>query len=203
MGAYKFETFDAEQQRPRNGIDGLRSDILERERNDAYAKGFKDGVNVTNDALETERNKLLSSIAEMLNDRSFTHKEASQGVLRSIGPLIDAVLRRTAPTIAGSAFHATLSDLVTTACKRATATDVKLIVPHGQGEALAAQLTPLHPNLVVVEDSGNGPREARIIWDGGNDHIDMDAIIGDIDKKLTEFLQSMHEGSDERARDAG
>jgi len=67
MVAYRLDNFDGED-RNRGGLETIKADILERERNDAYARGFKDGVAVTRDAVETETNKLLSAIAEAAAD---------------------------------------------------------------------------------------------------------------------------------------
>lgn len=202
MGAYKLETFDANE-KPAGGLNGLRTDILERERNEAYGRGFKDGVNVTNDAIENERNRLLASISEMIGDRNFTHEEAAQKIMRSLSPLIDVVIRRVAPALAGTSFHATLDDLVTTACKRATNGGVILQVPAGQGSVFEAHFADRDLDLSVTENHDFGPREARVDWDGGTDSIDLDKIVSEIDHKLNEFLQTMNEGNDERARDAG
>lgn len=202
MGAFKLETFDATED-PGSGLSGLRSDILERERNEAYARGFKDGVNVTNDSIENEQNRLLSAIAEQIADRNFTHEEASQAVLRSIAPLIEMVIRKTAPTIAGSSFHVTLTDMVISACKRSVSGGVRLEVPVGQGQAMAALFAARELDLTVAENPDFAPREARLNWDGGTDMLDLDRVVTEIDTCLTEFLQTMNEGTNERARDAG
>jgi len=45
MGAFKYETILPPVRRD-GSIGGYKSELLDKERNTSYAKGFKDGVNV-------------------------------------------------------------------------------------------------------------------------------------------------------------
>jgi len=65
-----------------------RSKLKERERSATYAKGFKDGVNVTKNSIEIEKTKLLAQLNEKLSDLDITNELATVTVMKSLHPLI-------------------------------------------------------------------------------------------------------------------
>lgn len=197
MGAYQLETFDAST-RPRGGLAEIQSDILEKEKNEAYARGFKDGVSVTRDAIETEKNRLFSAVAERANDLQIIHSEASHAVLASAAPLVDAILRTVAPHLARSNFQKVILEHVEAACRKASDGQMTVVVAPGQA-ALAEDLSAREEaRIAVIEDASLGPYQANIHWDGGVDKIDVIRMVDDVGAALDAFLSGIGVSEEEK-----
>lgn len=190
MGAYRLEDFDSET-RERSSLETLKADMLERERNDAYARGFKDGVTVTRDAVETETNKLLSAIASVAADLKVGHDEACQTVLTSTGPLIDAVIRMLSPKLAETAFPQLLLENVVAACRNSVGGQVAVVVPTGQAALLDNIGEAMDVTLGITESPELEANTARISWAGGTDRIDMNLMLSTIEAELDRFLEEI------------
>lgn len=193
MVAYRLDNFDGED-RNRGGLETIKADILERERNDAYARGFKDGVAVTRDAVETETNKLLSAIAEAAADLKISHEEACLGVMRSTAPVIDAVIDLLAPRLAATSFPEILREHVLSACRRVSEGEVIVEVAPGQAALLENIGSDMEVRLGISETPGLDENTARIHWAGGTDRIDMSLTLAAIENELEQFVGALTNG---------
>lgn len=202
MGVYRLETFETPQ-KEHEKLAALRSELLENARNEAYAKGFKDGVNVTNAAIETERNKLLGVIREAASDLMITHDEASNAITRSMAPLVSSVIRALAPHLARTGFQQLLIDQVQTACASANGAEVLVEVPETAAELLTPDLFGADAKLRVVPRKDFAESQARICWAGGNDRIDLDATAQEIMRSLDLFETSLTHAEEESAKNVG
>jgi hypothetical protein len=182
--ALKFESFaglraGAEPPAPRPkpaGIDPAEhARALARTAAEARAAGYEAGVA---DALargETELRLALGAIAEALSDRGVTGTEARTAAARALAPVMAAVIRALAPTLAESGLPGTVVGRLGAILERApTARPVIGLAPALAGsvaEALAAAGIP-EARFEIRPDPDCPGLEVRIGWAEGIDRID-------------------------------
>ena len=202
MSAVKLETFAL----PANGTPSLeqfRSDLLERERNEAYANGFKDGVNVTKDAVNAEQTRLLAVISECLSDAQISRQEVHASVIRSLQPMMDALISHLAPKLVDSGFTAAIVSAVSRANEAEFGGELRLRVNGAQVEMVTAALSDCSTQPQIIADPALGAFEAQLDWADGFDTIDLRRFLSEIDAALAEFHELNEEDRHERSRDAG
>lgn len=202
MGAYKIEQINPAD-RQGASLHQLRSGQLERERNEAYAKGFKDGVNVTRDAVEAEQARLLSQVLETLEDQMFSREEAGAAVISSMAPMMRAIAQTLVPEIARAGFFATVEDRIQTAARASLETAIHVEVAPQHQEYLSGAMAERCPTVTVIARPDHDDMEVRIAWVNGFDHINMTAAIEDVQEKIEAFMNNAQEASDERDRKRG
>lgn len=202
MTALKLETFEITESGG-SPLQQLRSDILERERNDAYANGFKDGVNVTKDAVNAEQNRLLASIAEMISDTQISRQESGTIALRSLLPLVQAMVTHLSPHLARSEFPQVVAATIAKARQKVDGADLRLRVASDRVDEATAVFSETHPTIEVEADATLSGLQAGVDWADGSDTIDFDGFIADLDDVLRQFELFTEEEDDERTRNAG
>ncbi len=199
MGAFKFETIRPPA--PEGGMLGcFKSEILEKERNASYAKGFKDGVSVTKDAVEIETNRLLSKINEDLSDIGFTNEQASSAVMKSLNPLITSIVSQIAPSVLHETLVERVQETIVDIAQDQTASKVEIAAPQALQESLASLIQTQGFDVTLCEDNALGDLEVRLNWNGGHDLLDMEQVRDTILSKIGEFMDCLSEEEDERRR---
>ncbi len=202
MGAFKYETI-LPQSRSQGSLVELKTGMLEKERNASYAKGFKDGVNVTKDAVEVETNRLLSRISEDLSDLQFTNEQACATVMKSVRPLIEIILEQLAPeTLRQKLLEQSDAALGEIFCGyKGVAVDIEAapnLIPALQDLCRARGFdVELHENAALHD------LEVRLNWQDGFDHLDMDEMRRTIGAKLNDYVECLDEEADDRRREPG
>lgn len=202
MSALKLETFNPDPG-ARAGIDNLRSEVLEREKNEAYASGFKDGVNVTKDAVKAEQNQLIAAILEALSDAQISRREASALAVRSLAPLVDALVTHIAPALAESGFAARVVETVARASEAARPANPEVFVGPAHAGDITEMLAARGIEAPVTVATELPALEARVTWSDGVDLVDYDGYLAELRAILTEFQILTNEEADERNRNAG
>jgi len=201
MTAFKFETISPNKNG--NGLSEMRSELLERERNASYAKGFKDGVNVTKDALEIENNRLMSSINEALSDFSITAEQASGTVMRSIGPLIEAIIVQLAPEVLQQKLMEAAEETLLSIFDGLKKEVVTVEVAPELAQATREICEKNGFDLRIKESKKLHDLEVRLHWANGFDHIDMVTLRDEMVGKLNNFIAVLDEDLDGRERESG
>jgi len=202
MGAFKYETILPPSKRD-GGLVDLKSDLLEKERNTSYAKGFKDGVNVTKDAVEVETNRLLSRINEDLSDLRFTNEQACAAVMKSVQPLIEAVISQLSPDLLRDKLFERANEALTEIFRSYRGVTVEIEAAPSLQPALKALCEQHGFDVTLFENDVLNDLEVRLNWKDGFDHLDMDAMRQTIHEKLNNYIDCLEEGSDERRREPG
>lgn len=202
MTSLKLETFSLDQ----NGsgaLASLRSETLERERNEAYANGFKDGVNVTRDAVNTERNRLLAAILETVSDERMNREEAAVAAVRSVRPVVEALVSHLAPQLVKTGFAAQIWEAVSRARQLDETGDITIRLNPSQIQDVT-DLFADHPMSVALAGDANlDPLEAQVVWADGYDHLDFNMFLSQLDGVIENFRTTTEEGRDERNRHIG
>jgi len=200
MPALKLETFEIEQ--GGTPLQRLRSDILDRAKNDAYANGFKDGVNVTKEAVNAEQNRLLAAILESLSDVQIGRSEANASAVRNLRPVVEALVTHLAPDLAKRNFSDAVVDAVVRARSADADGEISLRVAPQQVTFVQSQLAQ-HPLAVaIIADDTLSDLHAEIHWGDGCDAINLDAFLGELARVCAEFFDLTQEEPHERNRDA-
>lgn len=193
MGAFKLETFEVAT--ANDSLDGLRSSVLERERNEAYAQGFKDGVDVTSAAIDAEKNQRLAIIESALSELHVTHDLAARSIEASLAPLMSSFLSSAAPSLCDASLLDTVCDQVETAFRSTNRGGVRIIARPDLVDDLKQEF--LDRSLVVDIDTERPPKEgyeAEIFWAGGVDVISMNATLDDLYAQIFEHFSQYAQG---------
>ncbi len=203
MGAFKYETIMPPASRSEGKLAALKTDMLEKERNDAYAKGFKDGVNVTKDAVEVETNRLLSRINEDLSDIQFTNEQASSAVMKSVQPLISAIVEQLSPTVLRDRLLEGSQEILAEILRDHRGMTVEIEVAPDLQEALKTVAADFNLNITVTDNPAMHDLEVRLNWQNGYDHLDMEALRQNILEKMNDYVDCLSEDADERRCEPG
>ncbi len=202
MTKLKLETFQVDSSAGPS-LQNIRSEVLEREKNEAYASGFKDGVNVTKDAVNAEQNRLLSSILEAISDAQISRQEASASAVKSIFPLVQALLTHLAPELIESGFCQKVVEAVANARRSDRDGQLHLRVSPGHRDNLHELFLERSMVADISEDESLSGYQAVIDWANGSDDINFDAFLSDLKSTLDDFEVLCEEDRDERRRNAG
>jgi hypothetical protein len=201
MGAYKFETFVLD--RPGNVATPQAVEELERARNEAYARGFKDGVNATKTALDVEHNKRLASIDEALQDLHITHNEASASILRSLAPTMEAFLLKLTPSLARDGITQQIITRIDDAVRKSMSASLHIHTASAENERLMAELENRAINVEIVETDELEPGVVELHWAGGVDQISLQRLIDDVSDLITTQLAAYTKEEDDAERHTG
>ena len=202
MTALKLETFEITEGGA-SSLHQFRSDILERERNEAYANGFKDGVNVTKDAVNAEQNRLLAAISEAINDAQLTREQAGARAVKSVLQFVTTMVAHVGPHLVQSEFTQAVAAAISRAHQKAQNGSIRLRVAMGHGENAIVLFAEKPFEIEVLEDPDLSEFEARVDWANGNDSINFDDFLKDLNSVMAEFELLTDEDRDERNRQSG
>lgn len=203
MGAFKYETILPPSAQADGKLSVLNNEILEDERNTAYAKGFKDGVNVTKDAVEVETNRLLLRISEDLSDIQFTNEQACVSVMKSVEPLISAIVKSISPTVLKGRILEDCQALLDDIMRDFRGTTVEIETPPDLLDDVRKIADDHALNISIIENAAMSELELRLNWLDGFDHFDMEGLRQGILEKMSDYVDCLSEGNDERRCEPG
>lgn len=202
MSAFRLDTF-----LPSSGPVPARIDPvarrIEAEREAAYHAGFLDGQALATEGFLEEEGRLTSELVEAIADARLTNEAARRHVAASIAPMVEALTAGITPVLAEAGIGAEVARLVSRALAVAPEARPRL--------RCAAELAPRLEKLLRARDLDAEiepapellPREARIFWDQGYDHVDLDACIAQIRACVASHLHSGNTGEDDDPRRYG
>ncbi len=193
MGAFKLETFKATAS---GGLDGIHGEVLERARNEAYAQGFKDGVDVTSTAVDAEKNQRLAVIEAALGELHVTHEVAARSIEASLAPLIGAFMRTTAPNLFDADLLKSICEQVETAYKSSNRAALSVVAAPELVDGLRQELQFRGLNVEVDTDGHtHSAQAAEIKWAGGVDVISMNAALDELNAQILAHISQFTQGN--------
>lgn len=202
MTAFKLETFNPVAD-PVDAAAVQRAEALEHARNEAYACGFKDGVNVTKDAVNAEETRILALIAEAISDAQITRREAGAMALRSLHPLAEALATHLAPALADGQFASRVADAAAAAIAHEAEVSPVIAVHPARADGIAAALAAKNVRAEVIATEGLGDLAAEIRWSDGCDRLDLSGFLADLTALTAEFQTLIEGEQDEHQRHTG
>lgn len=202
MGAFKLETIRPDNEGA-SSIGGLRSELLEKERTAGYAQGFKDGVNVTRNALDEETNRTFTTIKEALADAELTKEQAAAAIFKSLSPLLEIVFDTLTPQVLETGLLHKLEEKLKTIYRDAAVDDVLIEVAPEKVEIVQERLHEKELRVSVKPNSGLTTEQVDVRWSEGIDRIDVSTAKEQIFTLIEQFISPNHEELDDSERKSG
>jgi len=176
----------------------LPSSRYEDELAAAFEKGFSEGADAVRKELRERELALSEALVEKLQEISFTHAEARQGVLRSLKPLFLAIADSVVPGLANDAAGAFLAKRAAEIAAEQINPQVVLYVSTDDQALInrieyAVSDQPCGPEIRQDPDLGEG--EIRL--QNGDEEFLFSAkeAVAEMQKKLRAFFETTTEGS--------
>jgi len=202
MGVFKLETIRPDSDGSMT-ISGIRSELLEKERTAGYAQGFKDGVNVTRNALDEEANRTFMVIKEALQDAELTKEQAAASIFRSLAPLLEIVFETLTPRVLETGLLDQLEDKLKAIFRDGTGDDVQVEVSPEKVEIVQERLFAQGLKLSVKPNPSLTLDQVDVRWSEGIDRIDISSAKDQIFELVEQFISSNHEELDDSERKSG
>lgn len=189
MTPYRLQTFAP-------GEDAARARALEIERRIAEAReeardaGYLAGRGEAAEAYLADQARLTSELIEVLSDARLTNEAARRHVAASLAPVIEHLCAAITPALAETGLFAEITRLVARAVEAAPAALPRLRCAPEVAPVARRVLNARGLDAEVRAEPGLGPREARLAWDQGYDHLDLDACVAKIHAILAAQLRS-------------
>lgn len=192
MGArLRLDCFDDGEGRgvPAEAAGSAASILAEDERLAAYEKGYAAGWEDAVAAQEGDALRLREDLSNNLRDLAFTFQEARAHVLRSLEPLLRAMVNRVLPEVARAAFGEAVAAEARAAAGAAATAPVEILVAPENVAAVEAALgnDPALP-VRLVADPMLADGQARFRMGVEEGAFDQDALIAAIRGHVTDFL---------------
>jgi flagellar assembly protein FliH len=157
-------------------------ETLENERLEAFDKGYRAGWDDAIKAKSDDSDQLSDTLAQNLQDLSFTYHEAHAQVLSNLAPLFDEILQKMLPAIAKDTLGEHISEQLTRAAKEMGTVTVEVIVAPGAGEEVSQCINGAVSSLPVsVKESGSvGVGQAELRLGGKEIAIDLTSVTSQI-----------------------
>ncbi|WP_424930851.1 hypothetical protein [Amaricoccus macauensis] len=201
MSNFRLQEFDpatAAGSSTSNGDAALEARI-DQARAQGYEEGFLAGQGAATETYLSEQSRLTSELVEALNDAGMTNEAARMHVSATVAPLIEAVVRAIAPSLADAGMVNEIGRIVTEAIESVPAAKPRIRC----SSELAAPLNRMVEEREITAEIDEAPellpREAQIFWDQGYDHLDMETCIDRIREVISShFSQDNGDLRDER-----
>ncbi len=197
MSSIKFETFAPnEAETTANAekmMQRMRSAFEEGRR-----RGFAEGAAASAEEHAAAQDQLRSQFIESLNDQRMSHEEARLEVTRTILPTLQALVSKLAPTLARAGLAGIVEETLTEAMRTApTARPVIHCAPE-LAEGIRASLAEHDGSFDLAADNRLTPLEARVSWDEGFTHIDLETCIRRIEAGIDTFAETLTRDEEDR-----
>jgi flagellar biosynthesis/type III secretory pathway protein FliH len=176
MTPYRLRTLSPAEDTARARAHEIDRRIAEA-RAEAQAAGFLEGRAAATEAFLADQARLTSELIEALSDARLTNEAARRHVAASLAPVIEHLCAAITPALAETGLFAEITRLVARAIETAPAALPRLRCAPEVAPAIAKALNARGLDAEVRGAPELGPREARIAWDQGYDHLDLDACV--------------------------
>lgn len=172
-------------------------------REEAHAQGYLEGRAAAAETYLADQARLNADLIEALADSRLTNEAARRHVAASLAPVIENLCAAITPALAETGLFDEIARLVARAIETAPAALPRLRCAPEVAPAIAQVLNARGLDAEVRGDATLSPREARIAWDQGYDHLDLDACVEKIHAVLAAQLRPEEAGeAGERRRHA-
>lgn len=202
MTPYRLRTFDPAEDEARARALELERALAEA-REEARAAGFLAGKAAAAEAYLADQARLTAELIETLADARLTNEAARRHVAASLAPVIENLCAAITPALAETGLFAEITRLVARAIEAAPAALPRLRCAPEVAPAIARLLSERGLDAEVKADATLSPREARVAWDQGYDHLDLDACVARIQEILAAQLGSGAAPEEEERRRHG
>lgn len=157
-------------------------DVLETERLESFDQGYRAGWDDAIKAKSDEADEASRTLAQNLQDLTFTYNEAQAQVLASLRPLLDEVVQKMLPAMTHSSLGAHVTEHVMKIAGSLVEGRIQIRVAPGAGDNVSEMLERTSPNLPVsvAEDDTVLPGQAELRFGDREKHIDLAGVTAEI-----------------------
>lgn len=188
MTPYRLRTLSPAEDAARARALDIERRIAEA-REEAREEGYLDGQAAAAAAYLADQARLNADLIEALADSRMTNEAARRHVAASLAPVIEHLCAAITPALAETGLFEEIIRLVARAIETAPAALPRLRCAPEVAPAIARVLKARGLDAEVRGDASLSSREARISWDQGYDHLDLDACVARIHAVLAAQLR--------------
>lgn len=167
------------------------SDVsLEEQRLEAFENGYKAGWEDAVKAASDDSTRIATDFAANLQDMSFTLQEAQSSLLTALRPLLTGMVNSVLPSLSRKTLGARVLETLDTIARTATDGPIEITTAPQNSVALQKILDEQGMmNVKIIAEPSLGDGQVHIRASGGEQEIDLDAVLGQIDATLTGFFE--------------
>lgn len=157
-----------------------------------YTAGWDDAIRVQSD----DKSRVITTLAQNLEDFSFTYQEALAQMTKSVKPVFEALMHKVLPEALMQSVGARIVDQCLTLARDQVEQPVILVVPIGAGAALKPILKrdlPMH--IAIRECSDIAPGQIQLRVGDGEREIDTDVLLASLNESVDAFYHTLTEDS--------
>ncbi|MEO0387180.1 MAG: hypothetical protein AAF281_06570 [Pseudomonadota bacterium] len=144
---------------------------------EGHGKGFAQGAEASAREHAEAQDQLRAQFVEALRDAQLTQSLAQREVIASLLPILEALTRALAPTLADAGFLAALEDRLRAALNTRPDPAPRVHCAPELEAGVRAALSQFSDRFELVPDTSLTPLEARLFWEDGFDEIDLDTCL--------------------------
>lgn len=192
MCPIKLETFTPQDATPQASSEKIMRRIRTAY-DEGHTRGFAEGAAASAIEHADAQDQLRSQFIESLNDQRLSHQEARHEVTKSILPTLHALINKLAPNLAKAGLPGIVEEVLNEAMQTAQETRPILRCAPDLAEGIRNALSDHEGSFEIAPDPHLTPLEARVIWDEGFTHIDLQRCIDSIDVGINSFAATLTE----------
>lgn len=150
---------------------------------EGYNCGWQDGVA----SVENDEGKQKAALAEALQEIKFTYFEARQHVLKSLRPVLEAMVDTALPQAVATSLGAHVVELLQGFSTKLESTAVLTCAPENETMLREAADTAVDFPIEIVTEATLTANQVVLHFEEGQSRIDLDATLASIRTSIDEF----------------
>jgi len=171
----------------------LPGDKLKTIRAEAWQNGFQQAEQQARETSEATHESALSALTQALEQCEFTHVEARRDVLKSLQPLLEAVVRVVLPEVAAASIGQIIVEEIMAFAKQTTSDRIQITCATEMVSSLhklVAEAGLIAGRTDVVGSPDCPTLAARIAGGEASVDIDLDQALKTVTESLSGFFES-------------
>lgn len=172
----------------------ISTDDLEEKRLEAFENGYKSGWEDAVAALAQNHARISESLAERLQDVSFSRQEATVEILQALEPLFSQLLSVVLPELMFRSFGQHIVDELMATARTVSNAPTEILVSEGTADALRPLLPRTLPMKVEVRETPDiAPHQACLRVGRQETELDAQRLMREVREAVESFLSQARE----------
>lgn len=182
-----LEEFSGGHKATANGSDALSSQTAQADNRAAFDEGYNCGWQDGVASVESDEGKQKAALAEALQEIKFTYFEARQHVLKSLRPVLEAMVDTALPRATANSLGAHVIELLQGYSGNLESTAILTCAPQNEAMLREAAEAAIDFPIEIVTEATLAENQVVLHFDEGQSRIDLDATLASIRKSVEEF----------------
>ena len=190
MPSIRFETISPSNQESAESAERMMK-RLRTAFEEGHRRGFTEGAAASAKEHAEAQDQLRSQFIEALNDQRLSHQEARTEVTKTMLPVVQTLVQKLAPSLARAGLPGIIDDVLATAMSDAPESRPVIHCAPELAEGIRQRLSQSSDAFEISDDPRLTPLEARVSWNEGFTHIDLQSCMERIEAGLSDFAGSL------------